>query len=195
MIEAAALATARRRAEGHARLGMAVFLGTWVMLFAALLLAYAVVRAQAPAWPPLGLPRLPRALPGFATLVLLASGLALRRGIARARRPGGAPALARGLGTAAVLGAFFVGLQAILWRSAVGAGLLPATGTYASVFYALTIFHALHVIFGLGLLAVFAMRATAGRAAADGNGVWLAALFWDFVTIAWVVIYGAVFWL
>ena len=162
--------TAAARADGHARLGMAIFLGTWVMLFAALLLAYAVVRAQAPAWPPAGLPRLPRALPGLATLVLVASSVLLRTGW---------------VGGATVLGGVFVALQAILWRVALVAGLLPATGAYASVFYALTIFHALHVAVGMVLLAVLR----------GATGLRLAALFWDFVTIAWVVIYGAVFWL
>ncbi len=86
-------------------------------------------------------------------------------------------------------------MQAGVWKSALAGGLAPATGVYASVFFALTIFHALHVACGLGLLTVMAARAAAGGIVAAGDGVWLAALFWDFVTMVWVVIYGAVFWL
>ena len=193
MAEAALSAATRRRASGHARLGMAIFLGTWVMLFAALFLAYAVVRAQADVWPPPSVPRLPRALPGLGTLLLVASSLILRRGITRASADG--RRLARALATAAGLGVLFVGLQALVWRDVLSVGLGPATGTYASVFFALTIFHALHVACGLGLLAAMAARAAAGRATAGSDGVWLAALFWDFVTIVWVAIYGTVFWL
>jgi heme/copper-type cytochrome/quinol oxidase subunit 3 len=33
------------------------------------------------------------------------------------------------------------------------------------------------------------------RNSAAGNGVWLAAVFWDFVTVVWLLIYLTVFWL
>ena len=65
---------------------MTILLGAWVMLFAALFLAYGVVRVQANEWPPFGAPRLPRGVPALNTLLLLASSVALRRGLARARR-------------------------------------------------------------------------------------------------------------
>jgi cytochrome c oxidase subunit 3 len=181
-LRAPAAAARSNRTEGHARLGMAVFLGTWVMLFAALFLAYAMVRAQAPAWPPPSLPRLPRAWPGVATLILLASSLVLRARVGSAS----IRALA-----AALLGLIFVCVQATVWRSALAAGLTPGTGTYASVFFALTVFHALHVACGLVLLFVAALRARGGT----GNALWLAALFWDFVTVVWLIIYATVFWL
>ena len=45
-------ATASRRREIDAQVGLVIFLGATAMLFAALLLAYAIVRAQAPSWPP-----------------------------------------------------------------------------------------------------------------------------------------------
>ena len=185
------------RAAGHARLGMSVFLGTWVMLFASLFLAYAVVRGQAAEWPPPSLPRLPRAWPGLATLILLVSSAVLRGGVARARRHAGIArrVLLQALTVAALLGIAFVVLQAGVWRMVLAAGLTPATGTYASVFFALTIFHALHVICGLAILTVVAVRTGLDRARDAGNGVWLAAIFWDFVTVVWVVIYAVVFWL
>jgi cytochrome c oxidase subunit 3 len=176
---------AARRADGNLRLGMTVFLGTWVMLFAALFLAYAVVRIQAAAWPPPSLPRLPRALPGVATLILIASSLALRTRLALPRR----------LAVAIALGVLFVALQASVWRMALTAGLTPGSGTYASVFFALTIFHALHVACGLVLLMATAVRAGTGRLGPQSGALWLATTFWDFVTVVWAVIYGAVFWL
>jgi heme/copper-type cytochrome/quinol oxidase subunit 3 len=39
---------------------------------------------------------------------------------------------------------------------------------------------------------VAALRARGGT---SGNALWLAALFWDFVTVVWVIIYATVFWL
>ena len=60
-------------------LGMAVFLGSWAMLFVALFFAYAFLRARAPSWPPLDAPSLPRLLPGLNTLVIAASSVAVVR--------------------------------------------------------------------------------------------------------------------
>jgi heme/copper-type cytochrome/quinol oxidase subunit 3 len=194
MSDSAHLLAPAQRIEGNARLGMAIFLGTWVMLFAALFLAYAVLRAQAGGWPPAGLPRLPRALPGLATALLLASSGALRWGVARARAQLGVRASLRTFRGAVLLaiglGVAFGAVQAVVWREVYGAGLVPSSGTYASVFFALTIFHALHVACGLLMLMVVGARNSAA-----GNGVWLAAVFWDFVTVVWLLIYLTVFWL
>ena len=75
----------RERARRDASVGMVVFLGACAMLFAALLFAYAVVRAQAPAWPPPGTPPFPRGAAAINGLLLIASRL---RAAARARRAG-----------------------------------------------------------------------------------------------------------
>ena len=69
-----------------AAVGMTILLGAWVMLFAALFLAYGVVRVQADEWPPFGAPRLPLVVPGLNTLLLVASSVVVRLGLARARR-------------------------------------------------------------------------------------------------------------
>lgn len=53
---------------------MLVFLASEVMLFAALVSAFLVLRAEAAAWPPPGQPRLPVTVSGLNTVVLLCSG-------------------------------------------------------------------------------------------------------------------------
>jgi mono/diheme cytochrome c family protein len=55
-------------------IGVAVALGVVTMTFAALLLAYAIVRVQAPAWPPPGEPGLPRVWPWLLSATLAALG-------------------------------------------------------------------------------------------------------------------------
>src|SRR5436189_86613 len=50
-------------------LGMVMFMAAWAMLFAGLFFAYGVLRVRATDWPPADLPRLPRLLPGVATVV------------------------------------------------------------------------------------------------------------------------------
>jgi cytochrome c oxidase subunit 3 len=163
-----------------ARVGMAIFLGALAMMFAALLLAYAIVRAQAPAWPPAGTPPLPRGVLACNTLLLVAASVALHR---------------RRVGVALALGAAFLVAQALVWRGLAAAGLGPASGIYGSVFFALSGFHALHVLGGLVALAAVwarARRAAGGGPDAAAPALRLVATYWDFVLVVWLVLYLAV---
>src|SRR5262245_34506546 len=63
----------------NALLGMLLFLGTDSMFFAALIGAFLVFRLGSPDWPPPGQPRLPIAVTGANTLILLASGFTMHR--------------------------------------------------------------------------------------------------------------------
>jgi cytochrome c oxidase subunit III len=183
------LAQYRRRprgAERTAHVGMAVFLGSWAMLFVALFFAYAFVRAGTPAWPPVDAPALPRLLPGLNTLAIAASSAAVALAVraqelGRARRAGAALALATSLG------AIFVGLQVLVWTGLWRQGLVPSGGPYPSVFYTLTAFHALHVLVGLAALAWLAHRAR--RADASRASVRLWGWYWHFVGVVWGVLY------
>jgi len=163
---------------------MAIFLGAVAMLFAALFFAYAVMRAQAPAWPPAGQPALPRGPLGLNTLVLVAASLALRGAVRAARRNDGGGASGRAWAALALGGGFLAG-QILVWRSLVLAGGGPASGIYGSVFFAISGFHALHVVGGLLALALVAWRGAGLRRLAA------TALYWDFVLAVWVVFYGA----
>lgn len=184
---------ATARDEGDATFGMTVFLGTWVMLFAALFLAYGVVRAQAESWPSPGEPRLPLGLPGLATLLILSSSVALRRGLGRARA-GDRVGMGRGLVLTAALGAAFLGLQAVGWRQLADAGLRPGSSLYGSVFFAFTLFHALHVACGLALLGWLGVRIKRTRTVAPRlTAARLTAAFWDFVAIVWALMYLTVY--
>jgi len=162
--------------------GLAIFLGALAMLFAALFFAYAVMRAQAPAWPPAGVARLPRGALGLNTSILFAASVALHaarkamvHGVAAAARTRAALALA--------LGAAFLGAQIVVWRSLVAAGAGPDSGIYGSVFFAISGFHALHVAGGLVALATFVV-------APLGRRLRLCIIYWDFVLVVWALFYA-----
>jgi len=184
-----------RQADTDSYLGMIIFIGAWVMMFAALFFAYGVVRLQAPSWPPPAEAPLPRGLPGLNTLVLLASSLSLRAAMSSLRAGRDRAALRR-LGGTLALGALFLCGQIAIWRAMSARGLTPASGIYGSVFFALTGFHALHVLCGLVALALLAAgiaRAPARRPAARARAVRVTALFWDFIAIVWVAMFVAVY--
>jgi len=180
--------------EVDSLVGMAIFLAAWAMLFAALFLAYGVVRVQAAEWPPFGAPRLPRGAPALNSLLLVASGLFLRRGLVRARRRGDQRLPGTALLASIVLGVAFLGAQVALWQVMRARGLLPSSGVYGSVFFALTGFHALHVLGGLIALAWLAVRDQL-RPASSLRAARLAALYWDFIAGVWLLMYLAIFWL
>jgi cytochrome c oxidase subunit 3 len=162
------------RRETDSAVGLLVFLGATTMLFAALLLAYGILRAQAPQWPPAGSLPLPRGAAGANTLVLAAASAALWR----ARRATGRAWVA----AAGALGAGFLAGQILLWRHMVGSGLGPRGQLPGQLFLALSALHALHVAGGLAVLVT-------------SRRVRLVSLYWDFILVVWVVLYVAVCWL
>jgi cytochrome c oxidase subunit 3 len=154
---------------------MWVFLATDAMGFGALFIAYAVLRVRADGWPD---PRARLALAPAAvmTLLLLASSLTVTLAAAATR-----PGARRGwlLATLALGSAFLVG-GALEYRH-LAMGL--STDLYASTFYALTGYHCLHVLAGVGALAWLAVRRCGPRA------LGVMALYWHFVDLAWMPIF------
>lgn len=177
---------------GTAFLGMVIFMASWAMLFAGLFFAYGVVRSGAHPWPPTDMPDLPLGLPATATLALALSSYGLHGALARARATG--EGVARLVGAAAALGAIFLFLQARVWGSLWHLGLTPDAGPYASVFYGLTVFHALHVALGvlaLGWLTVRAARRRYTPLAHIPLRLWT--LYWHMVGVVWGLMYLLVY--
>lgn len=173
--------------------GMVIFLGSWAMLFGALFFSYAVLRVSAPLWPPPGFERLPLGLPGINTLLLLASSRTLALALARARRAQLSRCRNELLATLA-LGVAFVGLQCKVWAELWQSGLHLDSGAYGGTFYVLTVFHILHVLVGLGLLARL-VAPLVGRAPVAPGRVTasLTAMFWHFVGAVWLTMFVAVY--
>jgi cytochrome c oxidase subunit 3 len=183
----------RAHEEGTGLVGMIVFLASWAMMFAALFFAYGVVRLRAPIWPPLDQPRLPTALAGLNTLVLASSSVALQLALLAVRR-GRVKVLAPLLSGSSVLGLGFLGLQTNAWVSVWRAGMTASTGPYASVFYGLTWFHALHVLVGVVALVTLAVRAAAGGLSAPRHQpLRLWTIYWHFVGVVWVILFITVY--
>jgi heme/copper-type cytochrome/quinol oxidase subunit 3 len=183
----------RRRPRGSeltAQVGMAIFLGSWAMLFVGLFFAYAFVRGRAPVWPPIDAPPLPRLVPGLNTLAIAASSVVVERAV-RAHELGRTPGASRGLAVAAALGTVFLALQTVVWIDLWRAGLVPSGGTYPSVFYAFTAFHALHVLVGLAALAWLAIRTRAHGTTRVNVRLW--SWYWHFVGVLWVLLYATLY--
>ena len=182
----------RRGFTDHALIGMAIFVFTEVMLFAAFMSAFIITRNSVPpgSWPPADQPRLPFERTAVNTLALLASGVLVwlahralqRHGPEAARTP-----LSLGLG----LGALFVGLQGFEWAGLLKQGLTLQSSQVGSFFYLIIGCHAVHALVALGLLAWCWVSLLAGRLRPSRFGA--AQLFWYFVVLVWPALWLVVY--
>ena len=182
--------TVERRADTgvtNVTLGMWLFIASEVMLFGALFSAYALLRVSAPEWPS-GRDVLSLTL-GSANTVVLILGTSV---IWRARAA--AVATARGqLLISSVLMVGFLALKAFEYSDEIGRGLVPSASTFLAMYFTLTGFHAAHVAAGLvANLWAWAGAARVSEAMTAGRLRSLA-LYWLFVDVVWLIIFGLMY--
>jgi heme/copper-type cytochrome/quinol oxidase subunit 3 len=183
----------RRPVLDNARLATMFLIAAETMLFAGLLSAFAVLRVGVAAWPPPLQPRLPVAVTGVTTLVLLASSVAVAAAV-RAFRSGAVPLAVSRLVAGATLGAVFLCVQGYEWARLIGYGLTASSGAYGGTFYTLIGAHALHVIGALVWLTIALAFVRRGRIVPDRPAALRAcAMYWHFVVVLWPILYVAVY--
>ncbi len=179
----------RRPLVPNGVMGMLIFVIVEVMVFAALISAFSIIRASAIIWPPLGQPRLPLEETAINTAALLASGVLL---VVARRRFAHSPLRAeRPLLLAMLLGAFFVVFQGAEWVALIGEGLTLSSSSLGSFFYLIVGMHALHAVAALGLLAYTWQRLQRGWLASSQLAT--AEVFWYFVVGVWPILYLTVY--
>ncbi|MHB8671141.1 MAG: cytochrome c oxidase subunit 3 [Acidimicrobiales bacterium] len=95
------------------------------------------------------------------------------------------------IGLTALLGLSILNAQSYAWTHL---GFAVGRHAYATLYYALTGFHAANVVVGLGWMGVAAVRATAGHIGNDDAGVTAgAARFWHVGNAVWVVVFLLVY--
>jgi cytochrome c oxidase subunit 3 len=180
------------RAVGIPRLadvGMALFLFSWGLSFVGLAVAYLVVWSRALSWPPPGTPPRPIVFPIVNTVFALASTVTYDLAVRSARLNRGA-AVRRYLSFTGGFATLFLILQSIMWLRLRASGFRLGVNNYVGLFYALTGFHALHVVAGVGMLAVLMWRNHRKMfSAMDNTTLRLAGWFWHFVTGAWIGVF------
>lgn len=171
---------------------MLFFISMEVMFFGGLISAFLVLKADASGvWPPAGQPRLPVAVTGVNTALLILSGLFVERALllrAHRRR------LARWLSLAAFLGLTFLVVQGFEWGRLLSFGLTLTSSLYGGTFYLLIGAHGLHVAGGLtGLFFTLASAAKGSYDSGHDQGLRICRLYWWFVVGIWPVLYLLVY--
>jgi heme/copper-type cytochrome/quinol oxidase subunit 3 len=181
---------ARRRGYSTAWWGMVSLITTEGMIFAILLAAYFFLRASAKEWPPAGveLPDLKLSVPF--SFVLWGSSLPIFWAEAAIRK-GKVAALRTGLWISFVMGAAFLAYTVkdfedlhFGWKD----------HAYGSIFYVVVGLHGLHVLIGLLMNLVVQAKASQGKFSAERHQtVEVFSLYWHFVDVVWVAVFGSLF--
>ncbi|MSP48064.1 MAG: cytochrome c oxidase subunit 3 [Alphaproteobacteria bacterium] len=179
------------------RYGMALFIVSEVMFFAAFFWAFfgnALYPTDAinNVWPPANVKTFdPFDLPFMNTLILLLSGVTVtwaHHALLENDRKG----LIQGLGVTVLLGALFTGVQAYEYSHA---GFAFKDGIYSTVFFMATGFHGFHVLVGTLFLLVCFFRALAGHFKPEQHfGFEAAAWYWHFVDVVWLFLFICIYW-
>lgn len=172
------------------KLMMWLFIVSDGLLFAGLLVGYGFVRIASPAWPdPSKIFHLQ--MIAFMTFLLISSSATMGSAVAASQR-GEAKLASRFLLLTILGGVGFMGMQAYEWSTLIGEGARLAANPwgvpqFGASFFMITGFHGSHVLSGLVILAITALRLRSGRS--SSQGVELAGLYWHFVDLVWVFIF------
>jgi cytochrome c oxidase subunit III len=178
---------------------MWIFIVTDALLFSGLLCGYGFLRqASATPWPDrsevFSIPFI-----ALMTFILITSSMTMGTAVTAARLGDARKAL-RNLVFTIVGGTAFLGCQAYEWSKIIHeggrlTGPLPgsvlahhvSSPQFTQAFFVLTGFHGSHVLSGLVILLITAIRA--GMRKTPAQGVEMAGLYWHFVDLVWVFIF------
>jgi cytochrome c oxidase subunit 3 len=175
-----------------ALLGMLLFIISEIMVFGAFFTAYFFIRVVAVpgGWFPIDDMKLPVAVAGVNTAILVSSSLTLhwaQTSIKNGNRFG----LQAGMAATFLLGLTFLFIQI---NEYVHIGFAAQDNAQATVFFSLTGLHGAHVTIGLVLLGMVTIRAFRGHFSPEHHhGVEIPGIYWHFVDVMWIVVYTTVY--
>ena len=173
----------------NGKLGMWLFLASEVMFFTGLIGAYIVLRLSHAHWPgsdghlsvPLGT---------LNTFILIGSSMTIVMALAAAQSQRPMASVRRWLVTTIVLGSFFLGIKGFEYSTKFAHGIFPSTNVFWSCYFALTGFHALHVIGGIIFnLVILSWTRREALWKEQHRRLELAGLYWHFVDIVWIFLF------
>ena len=168
-------------------LGMAVFLGSEAVFFLFLIVAYVYFRG-APTTGPTARSALDPRVTALYTVALLASSATIWRASVQAKRARSASAWVL---ASAVLGTVFLVGQGREYARLLGENVRVSRDLFGTTFFTLTGFHGFHVLVGVVMLMLIWVVARV-----DGTvprGLDAVALYWHFVDVIWLLIFGIVY--
>ncbi len=184
-------------------LGMWVFLITEVMFFGGMFTAYIAYRSYYPNVFGHASNTLDVTVGAINTAILIISSLTMVLAV-HAAQTGARKALVVFLILTMLFGGVFLGIKAYEWHHKFVENHVPGMAgfhlegesmqgqaqLFFSLYFAMTGLHALHMIVGIGILAVLTLQARRGKFTPDYYApVDVAGLYWHFVDIIWIFLF------
>ncbi len=178
--------------ESWGKLGMWNFLAADAMSFGGLLAGYGALRYGDPSWPKpstiLGIQ-----LTAAMTFLLVCSSVTMVESLA-GFRAGNQKKLRTFLGLTILGGILFLSCQAFEWSHLIEHGQSIQRNNFGATFFILTGFHGMHVFSGVVYLSVILIRALLGKYQDPSNNeIEIAALYWHFVDLIWILVFTFVY--
>lgn len=174
-------------------------LAIWFFIFAELLafgvffVAYAFARANNVELFNESQQHLNRTSGAINTLVLITSSYFMVRAVA-AIKQGLSSFCARWIAAAIGLGFVFLVIKIAEFHATFAAGISLSTNTFYMFYLSLTLFHFMHVILGMVILAAIMVKALrGGYSAANHTGVETGASYWHMVDLLWIILFPLVY--
>ena len=177
-----------RTGISHAKLGTWTFLASEIMLFGGLISAYVILRSGSShfAVPPRSMMGVPLAT--LNTFVLISSSVTMVLALA-AMQEGRIDKFKRFMLCTIGGGFGFLAIKAYEYNHKWHEGITLSSNLFGSFYYTLTGLHVIHVIGGIGMLAVILYQGANGYYAKNHDRVESAGRYWHFVDLVWVLLF------
>ncbi len=176
--------------EDYRVFGLVVFLISESLMFGGIFATYLILRALTEKWPPEGT-EVELLLPTINTIILVSSSFVIHKGDVAVKQ-GDVQGMRLWYWLTAAMGAIFLAGQVYEYMT-LGYGL--QTNIFANCFYVMTGFHGLHVFVGLLLIlgVLWRSRRPGHYSATKHVGIEMAEIYWHFVDIIWIVLFGLLY--
>jgi cytochrome c oxidase subunit 3 len=166
-------------------IALTTFLVVATSLFALFISAY-TMRMHMPDWSPLAEPNLLWFNTGLLVLASIAYQLTRNAAV-----DGKQAALKPGLAAAGLMTVLFLGGQLLAWQRLNASGYYMTSNPANTFFYVLTAIHGLHLLGGLYVWARSTVRVwTGANADAVRLSIELCTVYWHFLLLVWLVLFG-----
>jgi cytochrome c oxidase subunit 3 len=169
--------------------GMLIALGSFSMLFVALLASYGILRVRSGIWMSNTIGTIPLFLAWVNTIVILISSITLFMASKANERENKIVTLNQ-IYTTIIIGLVFLSLQIILWNVLINDGFTIKSHQAGSVFYMLSGLHGLHILGGIISLIWLVFKIRVNNVIL--KPIRLVSMFWHYLTLIWIVIFISV---
>ena len=180
----------RARSPSALAVGTTVWLASELMFFSGLFASYFTIKSASSDWPGTRI-ILSTGRDAAFTGLLVASSFTMQHAVGLLGR-GHRERSVRWIGLTFALGAVFLANQLVEWTQV---PFHPSTSAYGSLFFIMTGFHGLHVLFGLIAMVGLVLRLGVGGPDDPGAEPVAAVItyYWHFVDVVWLGLFATLF--